>query len=46
MSEEGVGIGRRATEARQWLTRPAKVRLVNEGLEGGFWADMEEMGSK
>ena len=46
MSEEGVGIGKRATEARRWLTRSAKVRPVSEGLEGRFRADKEEMGSK
>ena len=46
MSEEGVGIGRRAAEATRWLTRPVKVKPVRESLEGGFWADMEEMGSK
>ena len=46
MLEEGVGIGRRVAEARRWLTRPAEDRPVSEGLEGGFWANMEEMGSK
>ena len=46
MSEEGVGIGRRAAEARRWLTQSAKVKPVRESLEGGFWADKEEMGSK
>ena len=46
MSEEGVGIGRRAAEARRWLTRLAEGRPVSVGLEGRFWADMEEMGSK
>ena len=46
MSEEGVGISRRAAEARWWLTRPTKVRPISEVYESLFWADMEEMGSK
>ena len=42
----GRGHWQGAAEVRQWLTQLAKVRPVSEGLEGGFWADMEEMGSK
>ena len=34
MSEEGVGNGRRAAEARRWLKRSTKVRPVSEVCEG------------